>query len=188
MQEPGGLQADRSTTKWWRQPVGRRELFVLFGVWAIVVAYAILHDQYIVLIAPEHFTLYHANPHHIHSPALLAAYWAFLASIGPGFLLGVGLFIATRVGPFPRLPASAALKGTVLIVLITELISASAGAFAYLTHTPVYGSDQYPDLRPGHLATQTIQLTAYLVGAVSAASLLACLAWKRWRLRAHHPT
>jgi hypothetical protein len=164
--------------------VGRQELSILFGAWAIVVAYAVLHDQYIALMAPEHFAVYHPTLHSIRSPALLAAYWALVASFGPGYGLAVWLMIATRVGHWPRLPARAALKGTLLVVLITEVVSASAGLFAYLTRAPVYGSDQYPDLRPEHLATQTIQLTAYLAGAASGASLIACLAYRRWRLRA----
>ena len=29
----------------------------VFGTWAIVAVYAILHDQYVVRISPEHFTV-----------------------------------------------------------------------------------------------------------------------------------
>lgn len=60
----------------------------VFGIWLIVAIYAIAHDQYIVTIAPEHFTVYHPNPHGIENSRLLAAWSAVLASVSPGLLLG----------------------------------------------------------------------------------------------------
>ncbi len=69
---------------------------ITFGIWAEVFLYCVLHDQYLVRVAPEHFTVYHAPLWGITNLSLLAFAWAFKASIGPGLLLGLAaVFVAS---------------------------------------------------------------------------------------------
>ncbi|MBT3221589.1 MAG: hypothetical protein HN348_21115, partial [Proteobacteria bacterium] len=88
-----------------KHPLNRRHttavtdvLGIAFGVWLMVALYAILHDQYIVRIAPEHFTVYHRSIPGVVNPRLQAAVLAFTASILPSQALAIALIIACRVG------------------------------------------------------------------------------------------
>lgn len=76
---------------------------IIFGIWAEVFLYCLLHDQYLVRIAPEHFTIYHEPLWGIGNPSLLAAAWAFRASIGPGLILGLAALFLARAGSLPKI-------------------------------------------------------------------------------------
>jgi len=59
---------------------------IVLGIWLMLSVWAVLHDQYIVWIAPEHFKVYHEPLRNLESPSLIAAVYAIRA----GFYLGGG--------------------------------------------------------------------------------------------------
>lgn len=71
---------------------------IVFGIWGLTAIYAAIHDQYIVRIAPEHFTMYHKALWNIQTPELLALAYAFKASLAPGLILGVTCAFVARHG------------------------------------------------------------------------------------------
>ena len=97
---------------------------IILSVWGLVALYAVLHDQYIVRIDPTHFTVYHPPIGNISNPAILAAIHAFLASLSPGLALGLAAMVAARLGPLPKVGTKFILKGTIILILATEAISA----------------------------------------------------------------
>lgn len=152
---------------------------VVFGIWAEVFAYCVLHDQYLVRLAPEHFTEYHPPLWGIADPSLLAFAWAFRASIGPGLLLGLAALFVGRAGLRPKVPVPTMLKGVALGLVVTELCGLAAGAFSWFTGQPLYPAILYPEMTRPLLTSQSIQLTCYLAGAVVAGGFLAWLHRRR---------
>jgi hypothetical protein len=145
---------------------------VVLGVWAMVAVYAMAHDQYIVQIAPKHFSEYHSEILGIQNLQLLALVHAFGASFSPGLLLGTALFFVTRAGPQPKLKIRKIYIGTLVVIGITELISASSGLIVYMTGQPLYPESWYPEQSLPIWITQTIQLTCYATSALFSAMLL----------------
>ena len=152
---------------------------ILLGTWLMVAIYAILHDQYIVRIAPEHFTEYHEPIGTIRSPYLLSAIHAFGASVSPGFLLGLALALLGRKGSRPKFPVKKLLGGVPIIICLSELGSLAAGGWVYLFKRPLYPVFLYPDKSIPMLITQTIQLTCYIL----AGFLSFCFLVYIWRKR-----
>ena len=60
----------------------RRDSYgIILGIWGMVALYAVLHDQYLVRIAPEHFTVYHYPIGDIQNPHLLAAVYGIKSKL-----------------------------------------------------------------------------------------------------------
>ncbi len=154
---------------------------IIVGVWAIVAVYAVLHDQYIVRISPEHFTVYHPQLWGIEDPSLLAAALAFCASFGPGLLLGVACALVARAGPIPKLSIRSVLLGVVGVVVVTELCAAGSGYWVYIGKQPLYPIWCYPDLALPLMITQTIQITCYSAAALLSGALLLQILISRYR-------
>lgn len=154
---------------------------VVTGIWLIVTVYAVLHDQYLVRIAPEHFTVYHPPLWGLHNPSLLAAAWAFQAATYPGFMLGVGCLLAARAGPWPRVGVRHVFTVVPLLVGLTEIIAASSGLWGWWRGQGLYPDWLYPDGRLSLLITQTIQLTCYAAGGLCSLGVVAYLLIRRWR-------
>ena len=153
---------------------------IVFGVWAMVAVYAVLHDQYVVRIAPEHFTVYHEPVWNLTDAGALAAAWAFKASFIPGFLLGFAALVVGRRGTRPRVAVSRLLLGTGVVILASELVSAGSGWWAHRTGDRIYPDRVYPEMTGPVMVTQTIQLTCYLASAgFSALWLMGIAAWRR---------
>ena len=152
---------------------------ILLGVWAMVAAYAIVHDQYIVRIAPEHFTEYHAPMWGIESAEWLAVGYGFRASLAPGLLLGLACVYVGREGPRRKVSVAAILKGALTVIVLSELLSLATGSYVYLTKKPIFSAMFYPEFSHGMLITQTIQLTCYASSAVLSATMLVFM--NRWR-------
>ena len=155
---------------------------IVIGIWAIVAVYALLHDLYIVRIAPEHFTIFHPPLWGLSDPVALASGWAFKASIGPGLVLGVACAFVARAGRRPRIPVGRVLIGGCVVVMMTEIVSAGAGFIAYRTQAPLYPEAWYPVRAVPILVTQTIQISCYLSSAVFSALFLWALVRRRRRL------
>ena len=164
----------------------RRATFyqVVLGIWLLVAIYAVLHDQYLVCIAPEHFTVYHPNPDNISSAPLLAAYTALKASVSPGLVLGLITWLVARSGEKPKLRLKSIFIATSVLIMITEIFSSASGGIVYLTKAPLYPTNWYPDLSLAMLITQTIQLTCYLVALLGSALMLLWMILKRRRMPA----
>src|SRR5438270_7645485 len=101
------------------------------GIWAIVTVYAIIHDQYIVRLAPQHFTEYHDPMWGIRYPKVLATAYAFRGLWYPGILLGMACTLAARADSMPRLSRRFVLKCVVGLALLIEAVSIFSGVVAY---------------------------------------------------------
>lgn len=159
---------------------------IVFGIWLEVFLYCLLHDQYLVRIAPEHFTVYHAPLWGISDPPLLAAAWAFRASIGPGLVLGLAAMFLARAGGRPKIAPATLLKIVPGPILFTEACGLLTGAWVWKTGRPLYPEIVYPDLDKPLLITQTIQLTCYGVGALTSLAFLIWIVRRRAALAATH--
>ncbi len=156
---------------------------VILGIWGLTFGYCLLHDQYLVRLAPEHFTVYHPPLWGIENPPLLASAWAFRASIGPGMIMGMAALFVGRGGRRPKVPVKTMLKGYALGLLVTEISGLGAGAWSWFTGRTLYPEIIYPELTRPLITSQSIQLTCYLAGTVVAVVYLVWL----WRRRAPAP-
>jgi hypothetical protein len=156
---------------------------IVLGIWAEVFLYCLLHDQYLVRISPEHFTVHHPPLWGIVDPPLLAAAWAFRASIGPGLGLGLAALFVARAGPRPKVPPARLLQTVPWLILATEACGLLAGAWVWRTGRPLFPEMLYPEPTLRSWIAQTIQLTCYAAGAIAS---LGFLGWIR-RLRTTHP-
>lgn len=152
---------------------------IVFGIWAEVFLYCVLHDQYLIRISAEHFTVYHPPLWGITDLTLLAAAWAFRASVGPGLGLGlVALFVA-RAGSGPKVAPKRLLKVVPWLILVTEAAGLATGAWVWKTRQPLYPEIVYPELTLPLLISQTIQLTCYGVGMLVSLGFLGWIAKER---------
>lgn len=154
---------------------------IILGTWLLVAIYAMAHDQYLVAIAPQHFTDYHSNPFSIQSPRLLALVLSFGASFSPGLALGIASYFVARAGSRPKVAAQTVLKGTCVVIAATELTAAAAGLVAYTRNAPVFPTSFYPESSPEIYASQTIQLVCYLAAACYSMLLLGWMRLRRGR-------
>jgi hypothetical protein len=152
---------------------------IVFGIWAMVFVYCVLHDQYLIRIAPEHFTEWHPPLWGIEGLTLLALAWGFRASVGPGLILGLAALFLGRAGSRPKVAPGTMLKALPWGILATETAGLLAGAWVWRTGRPLFPLEMYPDFSKPLLITQTIQLTCYLAGGVSGAVFLGWIAWQR---------
>lgn len=153
---------------------------IVFGVFAIIAAYAVIHDQVIVSIAPEHFTEYHDPVPGVTSPRGVALAWALVAAVVKGIPFGIACAWIGRRGHRRRVPVGVLLGGTFLIILLGEVLAVLAGLRVYRTGSPFYPGSWYPDHTLPILITQTVQITCYLsISLVSMGFLAGLAAWRR---------
>lgn len=95
------------------------------------IAYGILHDQVTAHLCVEYFTIGHPPIFATSSPFLLALGWGVIATWWVGLPLGIGLAIAARAGPAPKL-ALAQLRRPILLLMLgcggPALLAGIAGA------------------------------------------------------------
>lgn len=154
---------------------------IVLGIWGLVALYAILHDQYIVRIAPEHFTVFHEPLWGISNPRWLAVAYAFKASFAPGLILGMACAFAARHGSWPQSGYRIIFTGSIIVIGCTELVSAISGLMAYWWEEPLYPVAWYPDLSLPMVVTNTIQLTCYLSSALFSGAFIVFMIWSRFR-------
>ena len=151
-------------------------------IWLRIAAYAVLHDQYIVRIDPEHFTAYHKPIWTIESPAVLAAVHAFLASIGPGFLLGIACAVAGWMGSRPRISDHYVMRGVLVVIAGAEIAALLSGWWVFATGNSFYPSFIFPEEKLSLVITQTIQVTCYFASALFSIALVCAILWKRKKM------
>lgn len=157
----------------------------VLGVWLLVWVFATLHDQYLIRIYPEHFTVWHYHIPWTDNLTLLAIAYAFGASISPGLILGTALYVAGRLFNRPKLRIRTIFLWVTAIFVAVEFLGLMAGLIAWRNKTELYPSWLYPDITPGILITQSIQITAYLAGALLSLLLLLSIWIYRGLLRDH---
>lgn len=152
---------------------------IVFGIWAEVFVYCLLHDQYLIRIAPEHFTEYHPPLWGIANLTLLATAWAFRASIGPGLVLGLLALFLARPGSWPKVSPGKLLQVVPVLIVVTEVAGLLAGAWVWKTEREIYPHSVYPDHSLPMRISQTIQLTCYGVGGMMSLLFLGWIVRKR---------
>jgi hypothetical protein len=156
-------------------------LTVFLGTWLAVWFYAAAHNQYLIRIAPEHFTVWHYKMPFTQDYTLLGILHAGGASISPGGILGALLYVTGRLFDRPRVPARKLILSTAWVWLAVEVCAIASGLIVWRTGRPLYPDTLYPAKSLGLLITQTIQITAYAAGALFSLGLLA---WT-WHTRKH---
>lgn len=148
------------------------------GVWLAVWFYAAVHNQYLIRIAPEHFTVWHYRMPFFTSHTMLGVAYAFAASISPGLVLGFCLYVAGRLSGRPKRSPRQMILSTFRVWLAVEICAGCAGLIVWRTGKGFYPEWVYPDDSLSLLITQSIQITAYLTGAVFSCILVA-FTWTR---------
>jgi hypothetical protein len=154
-------------------------LSTILGVWLMVFLYAAIHDQFLIRIHPEHFTVWHYEIPFTRDLSLLALLYAFGGSISPGLLLGTALYVAGRLFDLPKKSRRWIFLRVGLVIVVAEICAVAAGLLAWRTGRGVYPDFLYPDYSAGLAITQSVQLTAYLAGGFFSLLLLAWTWWSR---------
>jgi len=139
---------------------------VVVGTWLLVWLYAFLHDLYLIRIHPPHFTEWHYHIPFTQNYNILALIYSLGASVSPGLIFGLSLYICGRLFNAPKLSVSFLLKGTAFIFIAVEICAGLAGLYSWKTKNCLFPEELYPELSHGLIITQSIQLTAYLSGAL----------------------
>jgi hypothetical protein len=156
-------------------------LSVLLGTWIAVWLYAALHNQYLIRIAPEHFTVWHYKISFTQNYTLLGVLYAGGASISPGGILGALLYVAGRLFDRPQLSKRQLVLSTLWVWIAVEMCALATGLVVWRTRRAIYPAEWYPDNSLGLLTTQSIQITAYSSGTIFSFILLL---WT-WHRRKH---
>ena len=144
-------------------------LSIVIVVWSVVTIYAMLHNQYIVRIAPEHFTIYHCGLEWLSgNDNILALGYAFLAAISPGLFFGFFLGISCRFGELPKVSVKLAVLITIMVIVIAEIVSIISGLYVYFKKEPLYPLSWCGDYGLPVLITNTIQMTCYIMSILGA--------------------
>lgn len=142
---------------------------------------AAMHDQYLIRIHAEHFTVWHYRIPFTTNHTLLAILYALGASITPGLVLGTILFVAGRLFSPPKKSLRTIFAGVVLVALAVEICALMAGFLAWRQKKGIFPEILYPDDTAGLAITQSIQITAYLSGMVFSLILITWIWLSRLR-------
>ncbi|MBC2593291.1 hypothetical protein H5P28_03355 [Ruficoccus amylovorans] len=155
---------------------------IVLGTAAMVVAYGILHDQYLIRVSARHFTEFHPAIFDTENITLLALGFAVMATFGPGLVLGYLMYAAARLGQRVRAEPGGVFLTVLVLLLLLELIAVSTGQLAPLLNEHdllPFPPELYPDSTPEILITQTTQLVAYLLAPVLSGLGLAWVYFRR---------
>jgi len=150
----------------------RSFLAVFLGTWLAVWFYAAVHNQYLIRIAPEHFTVWHYRIPFTHDHTLLGILYAGGASVAPGGTLGLLLYVVGRLFNRPPQSVRRLICSTAWVWLAVEVCALLTGLIVWQTGQPLFPDRLYPAKSLGLLITQTIQITAYSSGALFSVILL----------------
>jgi len=154
----------------WRAPIPESErgacaAFVITFALTIM-AWASLHDLYLISVEPRHFTAYHRPLLPLSDHRLLALQYATVATLGPGMVFGALAFVASRLGPRTPLNLKCAWRLFLPVIALIEACALAVGARARELHAsgaPLpYPAELYPDHTAGIAYSQSVNITAYL--------------------------
>lgn len=155
---------------------------------AIIVGWAVLHDLHLIHAEPRHFTEYHRPLLPISDLRMLAIQYALVATFGPGLVFGALAYAACRAGSPPKLGLARAAGGFALVIAFAECVILALGSFSLRRFlaggAPLYPVSLYPDLTPGIVYSQSVNISAYLVAPALGVVYLTVL-WI-WRRRAEN--
>src|SRR3954451_7825723 len=106
-------------------------LTVFVGTWLAVWFYAAVHNQYLIRIAPEHFTVWHYRIPYTQDYTLLGILYAGGASVSPGGVLGALLYVAGRLFNRPRLSPCHLILSTGWVWLAVEVCAILSGIIVW---------------------------------------------------------
>jgi len=112
------------------------------------------------------------------SYTMLGVAYAFAASITPGVMLGIFLYVAGRLFGRAKLSPKQIIFSTAWVWAAVEICAGIVGLIVWRTEQGVYPEWVYPDDSLGLLITQSIQITAYLTGLLFSIILI-CYTWHR---------
>jgi hypothetical protein len=153
-----------------------------------IVAWASLHDVYLIGVEPRHFTVYHRPLLPLSNPVVLAAQYATVATLGPGMVFGALAFALGRLGKGRQLSLLFAWSIFLPVIVLIESQALFMGAIARSRHATgralLYPGALYPDNTAGIAYSQSVNISAYL-GAVCFGGLylMALFIIRRWRPR-----
>ncbi|MEI6537369.1 MAG: hypothetical protein WCN98_18645 [Verrucomicrobiaceae bacterium] len=137
---------------------------IIFAV--IVVSWAAVHDAYLIGVDARHFTEFHPPLLPIQNHILLAIQYAATATLGPALAYGFLAYLACRFGPKKSVGIKYAALGFVLLILSIEMLLLAIGQHARSRfesgHGTFYPDFLYPELSPGIIFTQSVNISAYL--------------------------
>lgn len=145
---------------------------IVFGVTGVIVGWAFIHAQYLVRIAPDHYTKYHEPVGDLESPFLIAAVYGLGASFVPGILMGIATALSGRGGSRTKVEARSLILGVVWVVIVTEIVALLSGAIVYFRKDVFYPESWYPVMTLPIQISQTVQVTTYLAISVFSAVFL----------------
>lgn len=165
---------------------------------AAAITYGVLHDQVTARICVEYFTIGHGRMIDSDSPTLLGLYWGTVATWWMGLPLGIGLALAARVGPRPKLGAKDVVPSLVRLLITMFAVAFAGGLIGYLTaNAGVFrlveslAKRMPPDRHVPFLICGWAHSASYLAGIVGGVTLW-IVAWRRrgrlLRLEPRYPT
>lgn len=153
----------------------------ILGVWLIMVPFALVHDQIIVSLSPEHFTRDHQPLFGLTRARPLAAAYAFAATVLPGIALGLTMVLVYRFGPRPPLPYRRIFRDTAIVMALAEIIAWALGLWVWLGGRTPLPETWFPDMAPDTVLTQTVQMPLYFACTAISVLMVTRAAWCRSR-------
>jgi hypothetical protein len=153
-------------------PEAERPYFVRFAFMftGILVLWATFHDGYLIRVDARHFTEYHRQILPSQNHIILAIQYAVLATFGPALVYGFMAYFACRFGPKNKIGLGYAATGFIILISIIEILLLSIGHYArarfQVNHTTFYPRELYPELSPGIVFTQSVNLSAYIFAPI----------------------
>ena len=107
---------------------------ILLSVAAAII-YGIVHDQITARICVEYFTIGHPRLIDSGSPTVLGLFWGVVATWWVGLPLGLGLALAARAGPRPKLEVQHLVRPMVILLGCMFMVATIAGLIGFATST-----------------------------------------------------
>ena len=162
-----------------------RPYFVRFALIfaGMVVFWAILHDIFLINVDARHFTDYHRRILPLENHVLLAIQYAVFATFGPALVYGFIAYFACRFGRKDKVGIVKAALGFILMIFAVEILLLAIGFYArsqFVLHgVTFYPAVLYPELSPGLVFTQSVNISAYLFAPFLGACYLLVIYLKR---------
>lgn len=120
-----------------------------------------------MVVEPRHFTEYHRQLLPIKNPILLAVQYATVATLGPGIAFGFLAYFASRAGVWPKRQFAGVILGFIVVLCGVEVLLLGIGSSVRKTFEAggslLFPDAWYPELSPGIVYTQSVNLSAYIL-------------------------